>query len=512
MSCRRAACFLFCFLFFASLSPDVLAGGKPRHLVLPPESATAHSITLLWDKPDQYAGISAYYIYQDGKQVAKTDKTNFTVTHLAPDHTYNFYIKAAYASGKLSAAGNKVEAKTKPAGKIFNVVDYGARGDGKTKNTGAIQRAIDSCSPGGTVYIPAGTFLTGALYLKSNMTLYIAKGGVLQGSADPDDYLPMIPNRFEGWELTTYASLLNAGRLNRKGGYSVSHLSICGQGTISGGGSVLAKAMIAGKGLRGRGRLILLMNCRDVNLQGLTVENSPCWTIHYIYCDHVTLHDLTIKSSVRNGDGVDPDSSTDSYIFNCSFSTGDDCIAIKSGKNPEGYYIGKPTRNVWISNCLFTRGHGISIGSEMSGGVRNVLIRDCVAENLLNGMQIKGTPARGGYVENVSVKDCSLRKITVFSSVGYNNDGAPAPVSPYYKDLVFSHIDMRGATENPVIIVQGFAKISHYTKDVRFADITLPAHAVITLDHCKDVSFKNVFTADKTAPSYRITNCRNIDH
>lgn len=507
--------FFFLFLLFLCLTrvaSSATAKDNPRQLRVPPECATQNSITLLWDKPAAYAHVSGYCIFREGQQIATTDKTNYRVTDVAPDSSYVFYIKAKYTDGSLSAASNSVRVKTRPAGKRYNILDFGAKGDGITKNTKAIQKAIDGCAPGGTVYIPKGIFVSGALYLKSNMTLYLAKGAVLQGSTDAADYLPMLPNRFEGWELTTFASLLNAGRMNRKGGYSVTHLTITGKGTISGGGETLAKAMIKEKGLRGRGRLILLMNCQDVNIQGLTIEHSPCWTIHYIYSDRIVLHDLTIRSGVANGDGVDPDSSTDSYIFNCSFATDDDCIAIKSGKNPEGYFIAKPTENVWISNCHFIKGHGISIGSEMSGGVRNVWVTDCVAGNLIYGFQIKGTKDRGGFVENIYVTDCSLRKITVFSSVGYNNDGAPAPVTPYFKKIRFSHIDMTKGTDKPIIIIQGFQDADHYTRDVSFSHIQLPKDAVINMSHCRDVRFEDVLTADNRKPVYQVRQSIDIHH
>ncbi len=492
------------------LAHTVIAKDRPQRLTVPPESATRHSITLLWDKPEEYTDISTYYIYQDGKKIASSDITNYTVKDLKPDTRYNFYIKAKYQDGRLSAASKKIKTQTKAPGKVFNISDFGAKGDGETINTKAIQNAIDACTKGGTVLIPAGTFKTGALFLKSNMTLYIEKGGTLQGSINPKDYLPMIPNRFEGWEMTTYASLLNAGTLNHEGGFSVKHLSIRGKGTVNGGGGRLAKAMTDKNGRRSRGRLILLMNCQDVNIQGLTISGSPCWTIHYIYSDNITLHDLNISSNVTNGDGIDPDSSTDSYIFNCTFSTGDDCIAIKSGKNPEGYQIAKPTKNVWISNCNFKRGHSIAIGSEMSGGVSDVLVRDCITGNLLHGLQIKGTKDRGGYVKDISVKDCALRQITVYSAVNYNNDGEAAPQSPYYKNLEFSHIDMSQTKKKEVIVIQGFEKDNHFTENVRFEDVRLPKGPIIQLSDSRNIHFNRVFAVDGSKVDYQVQNVKGM--
>ena len=121
-------------------------------------------------------------------------------------------------------------------------------------------------------------------------------------------------------------------------------------------------------------RLICVMNGENITIEGVTIEESPCWTVHYIYCKNILCYDLTINSSVIRGDGIDPDSSSDCYIYNCTFSNGDDCIAIKSGKNPEGNIIGIPTRNIRIIDCKFVKGHGISIGSEMSGGDRKSVV------------------------------------------------------------------------------------------------------------------------------------------
>ncbi|RIH62838.1 glycoside hydrolase family 28 protein [Mariniphaga sediminis] len=498
-------------VFVSCFTSAGLAPGNPRNLIVPPESATDSTITLLWDKPADGDNTLSYQVYQNGNPIAEVEKTNYTVECLTPGKSYTFSVKAKNAEGKLSDASNQVVQSTKKKGQIYNILAYGAIGNGKTKNTEAIQKAIDDCTPGGIVYIPSGKFISGALFLKSNMTLYIAEGGVLKGSLDINDYYPMIPNRFEGWELESFASLINAGKMDHSGGYNVSNLSIRGKGVISGGGTALAKAMIDARGLRGRGRLICLMNCENVNIQGLIIEESPCWTIHYIYSKNITCHDLTINSSAANGDGIDPDSSTDSYIFNCTFSTGDDCIAIKSGKNPEGYYIAKPTKNIFISDCKFISGHSLAIGSEMSGGVENIVIRDCELENLIYGLQIKATRDRGGYVKGIYVQDCNLQKIRIFTSVEYNNDGEPAPVIPYLKDMEFSNLDMLEAdTSEPVILIDGYPEVSNYTANILFNNILLPEKSIISVNLCKDFNFKNVLTKKGNKPEYIISNSKNI--
>ncbi len=497
------------FVFYGYTQAVQVKDIVPQNLIVPPEAVTETSVTLLWDKPPQYANVNEYDIFMNGAYLSSSAITNYTASNLHPNKKYTFTIKAKTSAGQTSLPCNKLKVETKSKGKVFNVLDFGAQGDGSTLNTLAIQKAINACTNGGTVYIPEGKFLSGALFLKSNMTFYIAKGGILKGSTVTKEYLPMILNRFEGWELQSFASLLNAGKLDRNGSYNVKNLTISGAGTISGGGSVLGDAMSAEKGIRSRGRLILLMNAQNINIQGLTIEEPPCWTIHYVYSDNVTLHDLNISSKAKNGDGIDPDSSTDSFIFNCSFSTNDDCIAIKSGKNPEGYYVGKPTENVYITNCNFIEGHGISIGSEMSGGVRNVIVRDCKAGNLRHGMQIKGTKERGGFVEKVIVKDCDLLKITIFSNVGYNNDGEPAPVQPYYKDFEFSNINMTKAnTKDAVIIAEGFS--NNYTKNVVFKNIILPKNSEIKLSRCNNFVFENVLDVNKNKPNYKIETSTNI--
>ncbi|MBN1518332.1 glycoside hydrolase family 28 protein [Candidatus Sumerlaeota bacterium] len=466
---------------------------------------------MLWEKPELALPGISYIILSDDESVCVTTKTHFTVKGLSPDTEYVFSVLAKPEDGDSVRAGNPLTVRTKAKESVVSILDHGAVGDGTTLNTRAIQAAIDACPAGGVIRIPEGVFLSGALFLKSGMTLEIAEGGVLKGSADPEDYEPFIRNRFEGWELETYASLLNAGALDSAGPANVRNISIRGKGTISGGGQKLGAAMQDAHGFRSRGRLICLMNAENIEVQGLTLEETPCWTLHYIYSENVSCHGLTFKSVAHNGDGIDPDSSRNSFIFNCVFTTSDDCIAIKSGKNPEGNVVNRPTENVRVFDCRFTEGCGISIGSEMSGGVRNVLIEDCVAGNLRWGLQIKGTKDRGGFVENVTVRDCGLRLITIYSDVYYNNDGEPAPEQPYYRNFRFENIDLtKGNASEPVIQVNGFPAEGHQTRDVIFENISLPEGSAITVDRAKDIVFSNITTTDGKKPAYTITQSENV--
>ncbi|WP_053058523.1 glycosyl hydrolase family 28 protein [Pedobacter sp. BMA] len=500
------------FLFTLFLSPAVVNAFDTSkfNLLIAPGTLSERSVTLIWEKQDEAKSLG-YEIVVNNKRVSYCGKTNFTITELKPN---TWYIAKVLIKGKARASylSNSIRFKTMVSGKIFNILSYGAVADSTRINTKSIQAAIDACSAGGTVFIPRGTFLSGALHLKSNMTLKIEEGGVLKGTQVPEDYLPMILNRFEGWEMKTYASLLNAGTLNRDGSYNVRNLTITGKGKIVGGGRKLGEAMTKANGIRSRGRLICLMNAQNVSISGLTVTEPPCWTIHYIYSDDISCYNLNIiTKNIRNGDGIDPDSSTDSYIFNSTFDTGDDCIAIKSGKNPEGFLIAKPTKNVRITDCDFKNGHGISIGSEMSGGVSDVLVQDCKAGKLLHGMQIKGTKDRGGYVRNVTVADCELMKITIFSAVNYNNDGEPATEIPTFENFVFRNIDMSIAVPNGVIIdINGFEDVSHRLNNVSFSNIILPENAKVNVTNAEDIQFNKVKSISGMLPTYKFVNVGTI--
>jgi polygalacturonase len=497
-------------VFFVFILHVKVSAEDSSAVMLAPGTLSESTAILLWPRQKATAG-AFYQVLVDGKRYDSTTRTNCTLKGLKPAHRYEVSVTVSDSAGEAAHTVGKLSFMTPRKGKVFNILDYGAKSDTVTLNTKAIQAAINACTPGGTVYIPRGIFVSGALFLKSDMTLLIAPGAVLKGSVNPDDYLPMILNRFEGWEMKTYASLLNAGTLHGTGDYTVRHLRITGGGTILGGGKRLGEAMVRAHGLRSRGRLICLMTAEDVDISDLSIQDPPSWTIQYIYSHDITCHDLRITSYAHNGDGMDPDSSTDCYIFNCTFSTSDDCIAIKSGKNPEGYYIARPTTHVRITNCNFIRGHGISIGSEMSGGVSDVVVEDCKAANLLHGLQIKGTPERGGYVRNVTVADCQLLQITILSSVDYNNDGAAAPVVPVFENFVFRDIDMsQAAPHRAVMNLNGFTEPGHRLNHVRFSNIILPEDAKIVVNNARDVKFTDVRSVSGKAPSYVLTNCAGV--
>jgi polygalacturonase len=499
------------FLIVGCLVEVVAAPANKYNLMIAPGTVTENSVVLLWDK--EYSKDSVIYeVFLNGNLYGSTSKTNYMVHSLKPNTPYAVTVRLLQHKKTNYKELYTLKFKTAAKGKIYNILDYGAKADEAFNNTKFIQAAINACSPGGTVYIPKGRFVSGALFLKSNMTLYIEEGAVLKGSVDTTDYLPLIMNRFEGWEMETFASLLNAGQLNRNGTYNVTNLRITGGGTIEGGGKKLGNAMTAARGMRSRGRLILLMNCQDVSISNLTLSEPPCWNLHYVYSDNVSCHDLRIFTfGIHNGDGIDPDSSTDSYIFNCTFDTGDDCIAIKSGKNPEGYFVAKPTKNVRITDCDFIRGHGISIGSEMSGGVTDVLVQDCKAGALLHGLQIKGTKERGGYVKNVTVTNCQLLKITIFSAVNYNNDGEAAPVLPIFENFVFKNIDLSNASiKEPVININGFKDPAHKLRNVSFANIIMPPGAKVLVNDAEQVKFTEVRTAAGAKPEYAVQNSTGV--
>ncbi len=495
---------------------------------------------IFWDMPLDATKDSIYHINLNGSEIATIAKTHYSLSDLHPDTGYTveiFIEKENAASSNHSDVGlqslGKISFTTSSVKKQIDVTKapFFAVGDGKTMNTDALQAALDACDKDSYVYIPAGVFLTGALNVHSDSEIYLAEGALLQGTDNPMDYLPKIKSRFEGYEMECYRSLLNLGELDHNAGYNCSNVIIHGKGSIMGGGAPLAKAIarIEGERLkdyiaslgdkikdyekpetiasRFRGRLINMSNCQNIWMHGLTLGFGPAWNIHFIYSDNIVTDHCIIKSEgVWNGDGWDPDSSTNSTLYACDFYTEDDSVAIKSGKNPEGNIINRPTKHIRVFDSICRFGHGLCIGSEMSGGVEDVRLWDCDMGPTWSGIEIKATKKRGGYVRNILVRDITASHVQIHS-VGYNDDGEGSPVPPLLSDCRFVRMHLLGrfldnnAGKNewhdcPSILLCGFDEPGYEIKNVDFKDIEMeePAEGYedIHTEFCTNITFDNM--------------------
>jgi polygalacturonase len=336
----------------------------------------------------------------------------------------------------------------------FVVTEFGARPGGDISE--AIRQAIAACheAGGGRVVIPAGNWRTGKIHLKSNVNLHVAGGARLTFSGNPADYLPAVQSSWEGYECYNYSPLIYA--------FECENIGLTGEGTIeadlttwkqwmarppahlealkrlyhlaSTNAPVAQRQMAEGENNL-RPQFIQFNRCRNVRLEGLRIRNSPFWTVHLLLCDSVLVRGLDIVAHGHNNDGIDPEMTRNLLIENCRFDQGDDAIAIKAGSNQDGWRLGVPTENVVIRNCTVVRGHQlVAIGSELSAGVRNVLVQDCRFENpkyqLQNVLFIKTNHRRGGFVENIHLENVTA------GAVRYSVLGIETDVLYQWRDLV----------------------------------------------------------------------------
>jgi exo-poly-alpha-galacturonosidase len=479
----------------------------PQNLMVPPEAFDDSSITLIWSKPADYSNVASYNVYRSGLLLGNTTKLFYYVTGLNADSAYSFTVKSVNAGGTELAISNTCYATTADTPAVFYPEDYGAAADGITKDTVAIQAAINACSAGGKVHFRAGkTFLSGALFLKSNMTFQI--DGTLQGSTSAADY-PQMMTRFEGTELMGYSSLINVGNtLNHTYGGQISNVRICGSGAVSGGGSTLATAQ-GGTSSKQRGRLIYIVNASNVNLQDLTLTNPPAWTVHLVYSTQITVNGITVSTvDIKNGDGCNPDSSTYVYIFDNTFNTGDDCIAIKSGRDLEGYNIGMPSSNIRITNCIFNQGHGgVTIGSESSGGVNHVFAQDCTVQGSDIGLRMKTSPQRGGTVEYIEIRDwtmtgCLTAGIHIITNYP-GGGGTPAPTLPICRNITVANVTVDSTSYMGFYIV---GQSSIHITNLLFQNCAFNGTRQNTLVYVDNMTF----TGCTIVGGFSKTNCTNI--
>lgn len=308
------------------------------------------------------------------------------------------------ALGVLLLCGQALAQASRPSSQpaVFKITDFGAVGDGATVNTAAIQKALNTCSAagGGEVVIPAGNFVTGSILLGPRTTLRLEKDSILTGSPNKQDY-PIVNVRWEGEWRPGHRSLIAMDHVDNVG--------IVGEGKIVGPPIALAGLRPYSRGSNPSGEargpsMIEPIECKNVRLEGFSLQYQRMWNIHLTYCQDVIVRNLTIRSTATNGDGIDVDSCKNVLIEGCDIETGDDAIALKSGRGMEAVRIGRPTEDVIIRNCTLSCPSYacIGIGTEMSGGVRNIRIENCKFVRAVNAIFIKSRDGRGGFIENIT--------------------------------------------------------------------------------------------------------------
>jgi polygalacturonase len=422
-----------------------------------------------------------------------------------------------------------VRPPTFPA-RVVDVRDHGAVADGATDCTAAFAAAIAACAAagGGRVLIPAGEWLTGPIHLRSDIDLHVADGATVRFHADPRRYLPPVFVRWSGLECYNYSPLIYARDCR--------NLAVTGRGTLLGGGPawwawekaearsaaslyqmVLAEAAVeqrcfGDEGAPLRPQFICPVNCTNVLLEDFTIgEAGPFWNVHVTYCRNVTVRGLRVHApDGPNTDGIVIDSSRDVLIEDCELHTGEDCVGLKSGLNEDGWRVGRPTENVVIRRVRATGGYGgVAIGSDMSGGVRRVLVHDCHFDGTTVGIRLKAARGRGGVVEDVFVRDVTMGRVTgdaIQMTTEYSTF-----VSPDGKVPVFRNIHVRGVTcEHARTAARLIGLHDSPLRDVTLEDVRIASDEGL---HCvagSGVRLTNVAIAPRRGPVLSVRDSRDV--
>jgi len=413
----------------------------------------------------------------------------------------------------------------------FPITRFGAAANGKADCTAPFQQAIAACAAagGGRVVVPEGVYLTGPIHLKSNVNLHLVKGSVVKFVTDPARYSPVVLTRWEGMECMNYSPFIYAARQK--------NIAITGEGTLDGQSDAAhwwpwkgraeygykrgdpqqakARALLAemvekdvpveqrvcGEGSYLRPQFIQPVRCENVLIEGITILNSPMWEIHPLLCRNVTVRGVKVNSHGPNNDGCDPESCTDVLIENCLFDTGDDCIAIKSGRNRDGRRVAMPSENIIVRHCEMKDGHGgVTIGSEISGGCRNVFIEECRMDspNLDRVLRLKTNSVRGGFIENVYLRNVTVGQVAdaaIHIDFLYE-EGDTGKFPPTVRNIEVTNLRCRKMKS--VIYARGYANAP--IRDIRLKDCVFEsAAAADTLEHVEGLTMTNVLVNGKPA-------------
>jgi DNA sulfur modification protein DndE len=459
----------------------------------------------------------------------------------------------------------------------FDIRQYGALNDGITLNTNSFAQAIDACNKngGGVVLVPEGLWYTGPIELKSNVNLHLKKGALVLFSRKFDDY-PMVLSYYEG-ESTWRCQSPISGR-------NLENIAITGYGVFDGSGdawrfvkkskltAIQWKDLVASGGVLNddkniwypsekskmgnikyndqklppvsdkasyeaikdylRPVMLSLIECKQVLLDGTTFQNSPSWCLHPLLCEHLTVRNINVRNPwyAQNGDGIDVESCSYGTIQNSTFDVGDDAICIKSGRDAEGRKRGKPTENFVITNNIVYHGHGgFVIGSEMSGGVRNMFVQNCTFLGTDIGLRFKTTRGRGGVVENIYISDISMINIpaeAILFDMFYNKtsplpEGDEKPIletnrkdvefsvnegTPQFKDFYIRNIQCNGAAK--AIHIGGLPEMN--IKNINIENASIKATSGISLIQCDKLNLKNIKLEIEKGPGVFISETKNI--
>ncbi|MCG1021852.1 glycoside hydrolase family 28 protein [Sutcliffiella horikoshii] len=446
----------------------------------------------------------------------------------------------------------------------YDIREYGAIGDGKTSNTIAINQAIEECAAegGGTVKIPAGIWLTGPIRLKSNITLYLEDGATILFSKNIEEY-PLIYSSFEGKQVVRCQSPLDAE--------DVVNVSIIGNGIFDGSGDAWrpvkkfkmtdfqwsqliqssgvidkeqeiwwpsegalegskAVARLEQKGSKDieeyqkykhflRPNMVSFRKSKDILIDGPTFQNSPAWCIHPWLCENVTIRNIVVKNPwySQNGDGLDLESCKGANVENCTFDVGDDAICLKSGKDEEGRRLATPCENITIKNCKVYSGHGgFVIGSEMSGGVRNVKITDCTFFGTDTGLRFKSTRGRGGIVEDIvvdNIKMVGIKNEAIVFHMFYEltedeikKNIAFSDETPIFRDITIQNITCSGAKR--AILLKGLPEKP--LQNLLFKDIYIKAKYGIYGSNVHNTDFSNVEVDVLLGNPFELEDCQGV--
>ncbi len=417
--------------------------------------------------------------------------------------------------------------------KTYNIIEYGAKSGGEFDNSEVFKTAIYNCSKngGGTVLVPRGKYLTGPIHLESNVNLHIEEGAEVLFSRNPADY-PIVLTSFEGTELMNYSPLVYAR--NKK------NVAITGKGTLNGQANnefwwywcgskrygwqegkgnqndpqnrqrlvesaeqgVPVSERVYGQGGFLRPSFVEFLECEDVLIKGVKIVNAPFWVIHPMKSINVTVDGVTVESHGPNNDGCDPEYSKNVIIKNCSFNTGDDCIAIKSGRDGDGRRVAMKSENIIVKDCMMLDGHGgVVMGSEITGGVSNVFVENCImnSPNLDRAIRIKSNSKRGGLVENVFVRNISVGqvkeavlRINMFYNVYGNQTGT---FIPQVKNVSLENVTVKNGGEYG-ILAKGYQELP--IENVTFKNVTIEkVETPFSVENVTNLKFINTFINGK---------------